>query len=676
MSLDSAAGSDGYNGKFFQSCWDIIKEDITEFVQAIFNGRRLTKFFTHTCLVLIPKVDSPSSFSDLRPISLSNFTTKTISKILSRRLNPVLGKLISKNQSGFVKGRLITENILLAQEIAQGVNKKNRRGNGLLQGIWYSIIINGARTGFFTSTQGLKQGDLLSPSLFIIGVEVLSRSLNELNEFIGFALFSMDQRGPMINHLAYTDDIVIFCGGNNMTNKLIKKTIDRYEKASRQKVNNDKSFFITAPHTYAARINKIRNATSYMDKSFPFSYLGCPIYFGRKTSNLFDVMLSKIIKKLNGWQANMMSSGRRMILIKHVLQDPTYIISAMNPPKGITKLMRNTLQTSSRVQTKANFLKSKYCKRAHPVNKRLNPTDSHIWINMLKIRDKAENNIRWEIQKGNCSFWLDNWTGKGALANILQGGGRSSEVQVKDFMNNGEWNIGKLNDLLRAHITDNIAHLEIGDPNEDDFLVWTISNDGKFSSNIAWHSIRFKKQKNVETVQHVFNSSEAANFIWNNIGFGIKHQQEPIIATFKKWWETTAKNKVHNQILQIAPTIICWELWKQRNACRYEKQKKFQLNTMRHQIIWTLKAVISNIVPDDYTQMEWPLLCDKIERLRPSQKWIQVTWEFPLPGIVKVNTDGSFYKESGKAGIEGWSGIVKGTLLRLFLFLSAVIVIP
>nr|XP_009761621.1 PREDICTED: uncharacterized protein LOC104213776 [Nicotiana sylvestris] len=133
MDPDSAVWPDGYNGKFFQSCWDIIKEDITDFVQDVFSGRRLTKFFSHTCLVLIPKVDSPNSFSDLRSISLNNFTANIISKILSKRLNPILGKLISENQSGFVKGRLITENILIAQEIDQGVNKKNRGGNAIIK---------------------------------------------------------------------------------------------------------------------------------------------------------------------------------------------------------------------------------------------------------------------------------------------------------------------------------------------------------------------------------------------------------------------------------------------------------------------------------------------------------------------------------------------------------------
>ncbi|XP_075103484.1 putative mitochondrial protein AtMg01250 [Nicotiana tabacum] len=123
-----------------------------------------------------------------------------------------------------------------------------------MAGVWYSIIINGARTSFFTSTQGLKQGDPLSPSLFIIGAEVLSRSLNELNDFISFTPFSMDHRGTIINHLAYVDGIVIICRRNNITIRLIKKVIDKYEKASGQKVNNDKNFFI-APHICANRIN-------------------------------------------------------------------------------------------------------------------------------------------------------------------------------------------------------------------------------------------------------------------------------------------------------------------------------------------------------------------------------------------------------------------------------------
>ncbi|XP_060179789.1 uncharacterized protein LOC132609695 [Lycium barbarum] len=114
LSSESTAGPDGFNGTFFQKCWDIIKSEVIDFVQEYFNGRNLTKFYNHTCLVLIPKVISPTSFSQMRPISLTNFTTKIISKILSSRLNTLLPLIISENQSGFVQGRLIIENVMLA----------------------------------------------------------------------------------------------------------------------------------------------------------------------------------------------------------------------------------------------------------------------------------------------------------------------------------------------------------------------------------------------------------------------------------------------------------------------------------------------------------------------------------------------------------------------------------
>lgn len=155
-------------------------------VKDFFYGRTLTKFFSHTCLVLIPKVESPTTFFQLRPISLSNFSSKVISKIVSNRLTNLLPKIISKNQTGFIKGRLITENILLTQEIIQNIKSKNKGGNvvikldmvkaydkvssqfltfvlrkmgftknftnmilRLFSNVWYSIIINGTRYNFF-----------------------------------------------------------------------------------------------------------------------------------------------------------------------------------------------------------------------------------------------------------------------------------------------------------------------------------------------------------------------------------------------------------------------------------------------------------------------------------------------------------------------------------------------
>lgn len=126
MDPSSSVGLDGFNGHFFQTTWEIIKNDKIDFVQAFFQGANLNKYFTYTCLVLIPKVSSPGSFSQLRAINLCNFTNKIMSKILSIRLSYLLPRIISDNQFGFVKGRLITENILLTQDIIHGIKTPNK----------------------------------------------------------------------------------------------------------------------------------------------------------------------------------------------------------------------------------------------------------------------------------------------------------------------------------------------------------------------------------------------------------------------------------------------------------------------------------------------------------------------------------------------------------------------
>nr|XP_016513123.1 PREDICTED: uncharacterized protein LOC107830160 [Nicotiana tabacum] len=169
---------------------------------------------------------------------------------------------------------------------------------------------------------------------------------SQLNHSDNFIPFSMNDRGPIINHLTYANDLVVFSSGNSKSIKDLMKQIKWYEKNSGQKVNKDKSFFLTAPRTRANRINKIREATGFLEKEFPFHYLGCPIYVGRKKVEYFEGMLAKIIKRMNGWQRKMLSYGGRIILIKHVLQSlPTYTMTSLNPPKSILNLMERHFAT-------------------------------------------------------------------------------------------------------------------------------------------------------------------------------------------------------------------------------------------------------------------------------------------------------------------------------------------
>lgn len=78
----------------------------------------------------------------------------------------------------------------------------------------YYVLINGQGNGFFQSSRGLKQGDPLSPTLFIIAAEVLARGLDSLHKDKDFKRYGMLKRSPEINHLSYVDDTILFCSGD------------------------------------------------------------------------------------------------------------------------------------------------------------------------------------------------------------------------------------------------------------------------------------------------------------------------------------------------------------------------------------------------------------------------------------------------------------------------------
>ncbi|XP_071902080.1 uncharacterized protein [Coffea arabica] len=129
MDGDSTAGPDGFSGKFFTVAWEVVAHDVYKAVVSFFCGAELPRFITATSIVLLPKVMNPKDFTQFRPISVSNFLNKVISRILVARLSSVLPRIISTQQSGFVKGQSIADNYLLAQELMSDMGRKCRGGN-------------------------------------------------------------------------------------------------------------------------------------------------------------------------------------------------------------------------------------------------------------------------------------------------------------------------------------------------------------------------------------------------------------------------------------------------------------------------------------------------------------------------------------------------------------------
>ena len=119
-----APGPDGIPAFFYHEYWSIVKSDVVNTVQAFFHSSSLFKPLNHTFITLIPKVTYPEEVNHFRPISLCNVIYKIISKILVNRLKPLMDKLITPFQNAFIKGRNISDNILIAHEIMNGLRKK------------------------------------------------------------------------------------------------------------------------------------------------------------------------------------------------------------------------------------------------------------------------------------------------------------------------------------------------------------------------------------------------------------------------------------------------------------------------------------------------------------------------------------------------------------------------
>lgn len=121
-----APGPDGYNRMFFEKHWDIVKEEVCAAIKSFFIYGHLPTIVNEMNVALVPKISLPENIHHLRPISCCNFLPKIISKILVLRMKSMMNHIITQNQSAFIGGRLIEDNLLVAHEVFHALKKKGR----------------------------------------------------------------------------------------------------------------------------------------------------------------------------------------------------------------------------------------------------------------------------------------------------------------------------------------------------------------------------------------------------------------------------------------------------------------------------------------------------------------------------------------------------------------------
>ncbi|KAL9690838.1 hypothetical protein QQ045_011249 [Rhodiola kirilowii] len=240
MSPLKAPGVDGFPALFYQKNWGNIRGYVMAYVRDFWRNGVLEDRLNKTLIVLIPKKKDADRMEDLRPISLCTVAMKIITKILAGRLQGILDRVISVSQCAFIKGRIITDNFIVAHEISHFLKRCRSRKEFFasikvdmskaydrvewsfleqvmermgftdkwinrvmlcVRTVTYQVKINDQTSRSITPGRGLRQGDPLSPYLFLLVSELLSAKMAAAVNRKSLSGIQLGRGGPTISHL-------------------------------------------------------------------------------------------------------------------------------------------------------------------------------------------------------------------------------------------------------------------------------------------------------------------------------------------------------------------------------------------------------------------------------------------------------------------------------------------
>lgn len=238
---------DGFHPIFFKSKWDVLGPSIVQFVKDVFSNHELIGSMNNTLLTLIPKHMELARAADFRPIALCNVIYKVVTKVVSNRIRHILPHIISGFQSSFIRGRNTTDNTLILQEMVHSMQHISSNKGFMVVKLdlqktydmmeWHFIIeclnilqlpsdlisvisacistpsmrLNwcGRPSNDFIPSRGIRQGDPISPYLFVIAMERLSHCIIGAVNYGAWLPMKFGRDGLAISHLMFADDILL-----------------------------------------------------------------------------------------------------------------------------------------------------------------------------------------------------------------------------------------------------------------------------------------------------------------------------------------------------------------------------------------------------------------------------------------------------------------------------------
>lgn len=181
-----------------------------------------------------------------------------------------------------------------------------------------SIAVNGKASGYFSCSRGVRQGDPLSPILFCLAKEVLSRGISKPVANGTIDLMTGARGFQVPSHILYADDVLVFCRASQKNINNLMQLFSRYGDVSGQRINPLKStFYVGSCHI--RRINVLARNLGFRIDRLPFLYLGIPIFKGKPRRQHLLPIVDRIKAKLSAWKASLLSISDRVILVSSVI---------------------------------------------------------------------------------------------------------------------------------------------------------------------------------------------------------------------------------------------------------------------------------------------------------------------------------------------------------------------
>ncbi|CAL8993088.1 unnamed protein product [Prunus brigantina] len=555
-----APGPDGMPALFYQKYWDIVGPDVSELL------------------------GSPSRVSEYRPISLCNVLYKIISKTLANRLKKVLPEIISEFQSAFIPNRMILDNVLAAFETVHCLKRRGKTGKkksilkldmakaydrvewlflekmmrtmgfpprfiqlimGCVSTVSYSLLIQGRPFGHIIPSRGLRQGDPISPYLFLIVAEAFSALLQQAERDSRVQGVSIAPSAPSINHLFFADDSLLFCNAGINEALELKRIFGVYEAASGQKVNLGKSAICFSPSTPRGMQEDIRQLLHVSLVPCHERYLGLPTIVGKDKKKLFRSVKERVWHKVNGWQGKLLSKAGKEVLIKAVCQAiPSYSMSVFRMPAGLCREIESILaqfwwsksdgrgihwrkwkflchhksegglgfrELTSFNQALlckqgwrllefpssliARMLKARYYPNADFLTAPGGSLPSFTWQSLLWGRDLLRLGLRWRIGDGRLvKIYGDPWVPYYRFFTIQSVPTLPPTSRVCDLLTaSGRWDIEKIYSTFSFPEAETILSIPLmGDTL--DRRIWSFSKNGRYSVKSGyWAALEFKR---------------------------------------------------------------------------------------------------------------------------------------------------------------------------------------